>query len=82
MKQLNKNTKFKHNIAIIPGDGIGPEVILSSLKVIKKALYLDNVYIKEKFYPWGSSYYKKYKKMMPRDGLDKLKDYDAIFLEQ
>ena len=79
MKQLNKNTKFKHNIAIIPGDGIGPEVILASLKVIKKALYLDNVNIKEKFYPWGSSYYKKYKKMMPRDGLDKLKHYDAIF---
>ena len=30
MKQLNKNTKFKHNIAIIPGDGIGPEVITAS----------------------------------------------------
>ena len=50
MKTINKNTKFKHNIAIIPGDGIGPEVILASLKVIKKALKLDNVFIKEKNY--------------------------------
>ena len=79
MKKLNKNTKFKHNIAIIPGDGIGPEVILASLKVIRKALELDNVCIKEKYYPWGSTYYKKHKQMMPNDGLDKLKKHDAIF---
>ena len=44
MKKLNKNRKFKHNIAIIPGDGIGPEVILASIKVINKALELDNTY--------------------------------------
>ena len=79
MKKLNKNTKFKHNIAIIPGDGIGPEVILASLKIIRKALELDNVCIKEKYYPWGSTYYKKHKQMMPNDGLDKLKKHDAIF---
>ncbi len=79
MKKINKNRKFKHNIAIIPGDGIGPEVILASIKVINKALELDNIYIKLKYYPWGSAYFKKYKKMMPSDGLDKLKMHDAIF---
>ncbi len=79
MKHSNKNTKFKHNIAIIPGDGIGPEVISASLKVIKKALKIENVYIKEKQYPWGSNYFKKYNQMMPKNGLDKLKQHDAIF---
>ena len=79
MKQLNKNTKFKHNIAIIPGDGIGPEVITASLIVIEKALELDNINIKKKYYPWGSNYFKKYKKMMAKDGLDRLRQHDAIF---
>ena len=34
MKQLNKNTKFKYNIAIIPGDGIGPEVITARQRMV------------------------------------------------
>ena len=79
MKQFNKNNKYKYNIAVLPGDGIGPEVINASLKVIRKALKLDNILIKEKIYDWGSKYYKKNKLMMPDDGLEKLKKYDAIF---
>ncbi|MAW58877.1 MAG: tartrate dehydrogenase, partial [Alphaproteobacteria bacterium] len=79
MKQFNKNNKYKYNIAVLPGDGIGPEVINASLKVIRKALKLDNILIKEKVYNWGSDYYKKNKLMMPDDGLEKLKKYDAIF---
>ena len=74
MKQLNK-----HNIAIIPGDGIGPEVINSGLKVIRRSLRLDNISIKEKIYYWGSDYYKKHQLMMPKNGLDKLKEHNAIF---
>ena len=79
MKQFNKNNNYKYNIAILPGDGIGPEVINASLKVIKKSLKLDNIIIKEKVYNWGSNYYKKHKLMMPDDGLEKLKKHDAIF---
>jgi tartrate dehydrogenase/decarboxylase / D-malate dehydrogenase len=79
MKQSNKNNKFKYKIAVIPGDGIGPEVISASLKVIRKALLLDNILIKEKVFNWGSSYYKKYNLMMPNNGLEKLKKYDAIY---
>ena len=79
MKQFNKNNKYKYNIAIIPGDGIGPEVVNASLKVIRKALILDNILIKEKIYDWGSNYYKNNKLMRPKDGLEKLKKHDAIF---
>ena len=79
MKQFNKNNKYIYNIAIIPGDGIGPEVVNASLKVIRKALILDNILIKEKIYDWGSNYYKNNKLMMPKDGLEKLKKHDAIF---
>ena len=80
MKQFNKNNNYKYNIAILPGDGIGPEVINASLKVIKKSLKLDNIIIKEKVYNWGSNYYKKHKLMMPDDGLEKLKKHDAILI--
>jgi len=79
MKQFNKNNKYKYNIAILPGDGIGPEVINASLKVIRKSLKLDNILIKEKIYNWGSNYYKRHNLMMPDGGLEKLKKHDAIF---
>ena len=35
MKQFNKNNKYKYNIAILPGDGIGPEVIRETKKIIQ-----------------------------------------------
>ena len=76
---IKKNTKYKYDIAIIPGDGIGKEVIKSSLVIIKKILRLDNILIKENYYHWGSKYYKKYNKMMPDNGISLIKKHDAIF---
>ena len=76
---IKKNSKYKYDIAIIPGDGIGIEVTKSSLVIIKKILNLDNISIKESYYPWGSKYYRKYNKMMPEDGISKLQKHDAIF---
>ena len=67
-------------IASIPADGIGPEVIEAGIKVLE-AVFARNPEIKLSFthFNWGSDYYKQHGKMMPEDGLETLKDFDAIY---
>ena len=74
-----KSKKYKYDIAIIPGDGIGIEVIKASLIIIKQILDLEKIYLKETFYPWGSEYFKKHNLMMPSNGIKQLRKHDAIF---
>ena len=71
----------KHKVAVIAGDGIGPEVIAEGVKVLNKVAELDGSFQFDfTHYPWGCEYYLKEGRMMPEDGLDKLKEHDAIFL--
>ena len=68
------------NIATIPADGIGPEVIEAGVAVLEALAARDGGYaFNFKNYEWGSDYYKVHGKMMPEDGLEQLKGYDAIF---
>ncbi|KAF2022412.1 isocitrate/isopropylmalate dehydrogenase [Aaosphaeria arxii CBS 175.79] len=68
-----------HRIACIPGDGIGPEVIGATLKVLEtlerslKTFKLDFTQL-----PWGSDYYRSQGRYMPTDGIQLLKQHDAI----
>ena len=68
-------------IALIPGDGIGPEVIAEGVKVLRKIEELDSSlsFVFEE-YPWGCEYYLREGKMMPDDGIEQLKGSDAIYL--
>ncbi|MBZ4687575.1 MAG: tartrate dehydrogenase/decarboxylase / D-malate dehydrogenase [Clostridia bacterium] len=70
----------RYNIALLPGDGIGPEVLVEGVKVLNKIASLDSdlEFIFE-YFPWGSEYYLENGKMMPDDALDILKKYDAIY---
>ncbi|PLR87758.1 tartrate dehydrogenase [Bacillus sp. V33-4] len=71
----------KYRIAVIPGDGIGPEVVAEGIKVLNKVAELDASFEFEfTYFPWGCEYYSQYGKMMEDDGLEQLKDYDAIYL--
>ena len=71
--------KFK--IAVIAGDGIGPEVIAEGKKVLEGIASLDGAFALEfTDFPWGCEYYLKTGEMMPEDGLEKLKGFDAIYL--
>ena len=71
--------KFK--IAVIGGDGIGPEVIAEGVKVLEKVAQLDGGFTFEfKQFPWGCTYYKQTGKMMADDGIEQLSQFDAIFL--
>ena len=70
-----------HKIAVIAGDGIGPEVIAEGVKALNAAAAKDGTFAFEfEHFPWGCEYYLKTGKMMPDDALETLKAFDAIFL--
>ncbi|HXG08997.1 MAG TPA: tartrate dehydrogenase [Gemmataceae bacterium] len=65
-------------IAVIGGDGIGPEVIDQAIRVAEAAVRLDDASITWNRLPWNTAYYKKHGRMMPEDGWDILRAHDAI----
>src|ERR1700755_1339330 len=68
------------SIAAIPADGIGPEVIDAGVTVLDALQKrLGDVRFNVTHFDWGSDYYRKHGVMMPADGLDKLKKFDAIY---
>src|SRR5437868_549525 len=68
-------------IAVIGGDGIGPEVIEQAVRVADAAVArTDRATLEWNRLPWSSAYYKKTGKMMPDDGWEQLKKHDAILL--
>jgi tartrate dehydrogenase/decarboxylase/D-malate dehydrogenase len=70
----------EYDIAVIPGDGIGLEVISAGVEVLKVLENLDtNFKLNIKTYDWGSNYYRKNGIMMPEDGRDQIKNVDAIY---
>ena len=68
-----------HRIATIPGDGIGQEVVPAGRQVMEALMKSDsNLRFEFTDYDWGADYYRKHGVMMPADGLDQLRDKDAI----
>ena len=69
------------HIAVIAGDGIGPEVITEGKKVFSGIAQMDGTFsVTFENFPWGCEYYLKSGEMMPENGLDLLRGYDAIYL--
>jgi len=70
----------EYNIASIPGDGIGKEVLPEGLKVLKDAALKHQFKINFTEYDFAScDYYEKHGKMLPDDWKEKLGKHDAIF---
>ncbi len=69
-----------HRIAAIPGDGIGTEVIPAGLRVLH-ALSQSEPDLQFEFETihWGSAFFRRTGRMMPADGVDHLKGFDAIY---
>jgi tartrate dehydrogenase/decarboxylase/D-malate dehydrogenase len=66
-------------IAVIAGDGVGPEVTAEALRVLQSVSSLDGtVDLQYDHFAWGSDFYRTHGQMMPRDGLEVLQQYDAI----
>jgi len=69
-----------YNIAAIPGDGIGTEVISAGLEVLDALAARDGAFrIQATHFDWGADRYLAKGAMMPADGLDQIKPFDAIF---
>ncbi|HLR65167.1 MAG TPA: tartrate dehydrogenase [Pseudogracilibacillus sp.] len=71
----------KKRIAVIPGDGIGPEVVAEGIKVMEAIASQDEQLDFEfTYFPWGCEYYLEHGQMMAEDGIEQLKQFDAIYL--
>lgn len=70
-----------YRIAAIGGDGIGPEVVKEGLRVLRHIEKADGTFsFQVTSFPWGCEYYLKTGRMMPEDGMEQLKHFDAIYL--
>jgi tartrate dehydrogenase/decarboxylase/D-malate dehydrogenase len=67
-------------IAVIGGDGIGPEVVGAGMRVLEAATRDSSLELSFTEFPWGCEYYLEHGRMMPEDGLEILADFDAIYL--
>ena len=65
-----------YNIAVIPGDGIGPEVIVEALK----ALDATGVAYQTNEFGWGGEHYLKTGETLPDAAVDELREFDSILL--
>jgi tartrate dehydrogenase/decarboxylase / D-malate dehydrogenase len=69
-----------HRIAAIPGDGIGQEVIAAGLEVLDALqARVPDLRLAVEAFDWGSDHFRRHGRMMPDDGLDRLRPFDAIY---
>lgn len=69
-----------HRIAVIPGDGIGPEVVDAALPLAADVAEAHGFSLETTRFDWGSERYLEAGEMMPEDGLEALESFDAILL--
>ena len=69
-----------YSIAVVPGDGIGREVVPEGLRVLRAVAERFGFGLRCRHFDWSCETYKSTGKMMPEDGLQHLRDHDAIFL--
>ena len=69
----------KYNIATIPADGIGNEVIAAGVEVLEElARRSDDLQFQFTQFDWSSEHYRREGALMPADGLDQIRSYEAI----
>jgi tartrate dehydrogenase/decarboxylase/D-malate dehydrogenase len=73
--------RSQHRIAVIPGDGIGKEVVPEGIRVLDAIAAGSGGTLRFEYeeFPWGSDYYLKTGRMMDTDGLARLEGFDAIY---
>jgi tartrate dehydrogenase/decarboxylase/D-malate dehydrogenase len=67
-------------VAVIPGDNIGKEVVPEGIKALRAAADRTGLRLQFDTFPWGADHYLATGSVMTPDGLEILRDYDAIFL--
>jgi tartrate dehydrogenase/decarboxylase/D-malate dehydrogenase len=69
-----------YRIAVIPGDGIGKEVVPQGIRVLEAVARRFDISFKWDELTWSCETYTRTGRMMPEDGIEQLRRYDAIFL--
>ena len=73
-------TSRRYRIAVIPGDGIGKEVVPAAQRVLERAAARFDFALEWSEFDWSCERYTRVGSMMPNDGLDQLRVFDAILL--
>lgn len=68
-----------YKIGVIPGDGIGPEVVAEGIKVLETISKVSSIHFEFIYYPYGGEYYLKTKEVLPDEAIEAFKDLDAIY---
>jgi tartrate dehydrogenase/decarboxylase/D-malate dehydrogenase len=66
-------------IAVLPGDGIGKEVVPEGIRVLERIGSIFGLQFHFRHFDWSCETYKETGRMMPEDGIARLRDHDAIF---
>ena len=69
-----------HTIAVLPGDGIGEEVVREALRVLEAVAAVTGFQYKTESYPYGAEHYLKTGETFPDSALREMKDHSAILL--
>mgnify|MGYP001200552578 FL=1 len=69
-----------YKIALIPGDGIGKEVMPEGIRVLEAVGRKFDLNFTWQEYDWSCETYHKTGRMMPEDGIDQMRDSDAVYL--
>src|SRR4051812_3227737 len=68
-----------HRIAVMPGDGIGKEVVPEGLRVLEATAARFGIDLQFTHFDWNCDYYVKHGRMMPEDWYEQLRPHDAIY---
>lgn len=69
-----------YKIAVIPGDGIGKEVMPEGIKVLEAAARKHGIDLQWQHFDWSCETYLQTGRMMPEDGIEQLRAFDAVYL--
>ncbi|UCG20553.1 MAG: tartrate dehydrogenase [Deltaproteobacteria bacterium] len=70
----------EYRIAVLPGDGIGKEVVPEGIRVLESVGRRFDIQFKWDTFTWGCETFTQTGRMMPEDGIDQLREFNAIFL--
>jgi tartrate dehydrogenase/decarboxylase/D-malate dehydrogenase len=69
----------RYRIAVIPGDGIGKEVVPEGLRALEAAARRFGIAFDWDELPWSCEYYARHGRMMPEDWFERIRRHDAMF---
>ncbi len=69
-----------YQVAVIAGDGIGPEVTREGLRVLERVAAIEGFTVKTTSYPFGAEHYLKTQEVFPDSAFEEVKQQDAILL--